>query len=89
VLAACAFTLAAEPQPCERLSQTVVANAAITVAETVPAGTFTPPYGDSLSKLPAFCRIGGVAKPTADSYIRFEVWLPASTWNGIDYEENP
>ena len=30
-----------------------------------------------------FCRVIGVATPTADSHIGFEVWLPpASSWNG-------
>src|SRR5437868_5316431 len=30
-----------------------------------------------------FCRMIGVATPTADSHIGFEVWLPpASQWNG-------
>jgi feruloyl esterase len=31
--------------------------------------------------MPAFCRVAGVAKPTSDSEIKFEVWLPASGWN--------
>jgi feruloyl esterase len=30
----------------------------------------------------AFCRVQGVIKPSADSHIEFEVWLPASGWNG-------
>ncbi len=31
----------------------------------------------------AFCRIVGVAAPSADSHVGFEVWLPpASKWNG-------
>ena len=34
------------------------------------------------SKLPSFCRVSGSIKPTADSDIRFEVWLPAERWNG-------
>jgi feruloyl esterase len=33
--------------------------------------------------LPAFCRVEGVARPTSDSEIRFEVWIPpAEAWNG-------
>jgi feruloyl esterase len=32
--------------------------------------------------MPAFCRVAGVAKPTSDSEIKFELWLPASGWNG-------
>jgi feruloyl esterase len=32
--------------------------------------------------LPTFCRVVAAAKPTADSAIKLEVWLPASGWNG-------
>jgi len=32
--------------------------------------------------MPAFCRVDGIAKPTRDSEIKFEVWVPASAWNG-------
>jgi hypothetical protein len=32
--------------------------------------------------LPAFCRVVAEAKPTADSDIKLEVWLPVSGWNG-------
>ena len=67
---------------CEGLSATALKDTTITAAESVPAGTFTPPYGNAISKLPAFCRVAGVIKPASDSYIRFEVWLPASGWNG-------
>jgi feruloyl esterase len=30
----------------------------------------------------AFCRVTGSIKPTSDSDVRFELWLPASNWNG-------
>jgi feruloyl esterase len=32
--------------------------------------------------LPAFCRVAATLKPTADSNIKIEVWMPASGWNG-------
>jgi feruloyl esterase len=33
--------------------------------------------------LPAFCRVEATARPTADSEIKFEVWIPpANEWNG-------
>jgi feruloyl esterase len=33
--------------------------------------------------LPAFCRVEAVARPTTDSEIKFEVWIPAAdAWNG-------
>lgn len=72
---------AGEATSCERLSQLSLTDTTITVAESVPAGDFTPPYGDSLEKLPAFCRVIGVIKPSSDSLIHFEVWLPVSNWN--------
>src|SRR5947199_285085 len=60
-------------------------------AETVAAGAFTPPAnlapwlaGDpsAYKRLPAFCRVLAVARPSADSEIKIEVWMPASGWNG-------
>jgi hypothetical protein len=35
-----------------------------------------------LSGLPGFCRVAGTIRPTADSDIRFEVWMPLTGWNG-------
>ena len=32
--------------------------------------------------LPAFCRVAAEIKPTDDSDIKIEVWLPVSGWNG-------
>jgi feruloyl esterase len=34
-----------------------------------------------MQNIPAFCRVTGTLKPSADSNIRFEVWLPEK-WNG-------
>src|SRR5437764_12122225 len=31
--------------------------------------------------LPAYCRVAATLKPSADSDIKMEVWLPAETWN--------
>ena len=35
-----------------------------------------------MAALPPFCRVALTSKPTADSDIKIEVWLPASGWNG-------
>ena len=32
--------------------------------------------------MPAFCRVALVLRPSADSGIKVEVWMPASGWNG-------
>jgi Tannase and feruloyl esterase len=33
-------------------------------------------------QLPAFCRVRAAAKPSPDSEIKIEVWMPVSGWNG-------
>ena len=67
---------------CANLSKTSLPDTSLTTAQSVPAGRFVPPYGRPLDNLPAFCRLAGVIRPSSDSDIRFEVWLPASDWNG-------
>ncbi len=71
---------------CGGLSTLSLPNATITLAQAVDAGAFTPPDGDNTSRaaraLPAFCRVAATLKPTSDSDIKIEVWLPASAWNG-------
>src|ERR1017187_9282261 len=76
--------------PCARLAHLQIPSATITLAQLVPAATFSGPRaaftGDDLSlfykSLPAFCRVVAEAKPTADSDIKLEAWLPVSGWNG-------
>ncbi len=76
---------------CERLSRVALPNAKITLAQFVAAGTFTPmtPVTQWMGSdaalykaLPAFCRVGIEARPSSDSEIKIEVWLPVSGWNG-------
>ena len=68
---------------CESLSTLSTPAADITLASAVPAGPFTAPGGaEALQKLPAFCRVVATLKPTGDSSIGTEIWLPASGWNG-------
>ncbi len=66
---------------CDALTAMALPHTTIT-AQSVGAGTFTPPYGSPADRLPAFCRVAGVIRPSSDSYIRFEVWLPVAGWNG-------
>ena len=77
-------------QSCEQLAQLALTNAKITSAQTVAAGAFTPPPGAApwlvgdpsfYKQLPAFCRVMAVDKPTADSDIKIEVWMPTNGWN--------
>src|SRR5262249_4545699 len=58
----------------------------ITGATWTPAHQFQAPDG-RLYDTPAFCRVEAISRPTADSEIHFEVWLPAPRqWNGRYYQ---
>lgn len=67
---------------CESLAKLELPNTSVTMAESRAAGEFLPPGAKPIPNLPAFCRVQGVIKPSADSNIRFEVWLPSANWNG-------
>jgi feruloyl esterase len=71
---------------CEALSTLALPNATITVAEAVEAGTFKPPApgsdAEAFRALSAFCRVAATLKPTRDSDITIELWMPTSGWNG-------
>src|SRR5581483_5364280 len=69
-------------QDCEKLANLNLPQTKITLAQSIPAGNFTPPEGKAIPGLPGFCRVTAVSEPSADSQINFEVWLPASGWNG-------
>ena len=77
---------------CESLASLALPHATITLAESVPAGAFTPPVPQGgrasspaqtrqYAALPAFCRVAATLRPTSDSDIKVEVWLPAEDWN--------
>jgi feruloyl esterase len=90
--AACLLVAAAPSMAatCEELSKVSIPNATITAAQSVAAGALPAPAGrgrggaqaNPFADLPAFCRVAATLKPSADSDIKVEVWLPASGWNG-------
>ena len=75
---------------CESLSSLALPDTTITMAQSVAAGAFAPPAGGrgkgdpaaAFRNLPAFCRVAATLKPSSDSDIKIEVWLPATGWNG-------
>jgi len=81
---------------CESLSSLSIPHTAI-VAESVAAGAFAPAApaggkgkakgGNSFGDLPAFCRVQVTSRPSADSDIKIEYWLPVAGWNG-NFEAN-
>jgi hypothetical protein len=68
-------TLAAQ-QTCESLTGLRLPHTTVTSAVTAEA----------TAAIPAHCDVKATTRPTRDSEIKFEVWLPASGWNG-KYEQ--
>ena len=82
---------ARQAQNCEALVKLALPKVQITSAQAVAAGAFTPPANETpwlrgepgfYKRLAPFCRVTAVAKPSADSDIRIEIWMPLSGWNG-------
>ena len=77
---------------CESLASLSFPDATITGAQNVAAGAFTLPPNPNArggrgpatnpsKDLPAFCRVTATLKPSSDSDIKIEVWLPSADWN--------
>src|SRR5207244_8045085 len=75
---------------CDSLAALALKDTTITIAQLVPAGQFSVP-GDRQAggrganpykNLSEFCRVAATLKPTSDSDIKVEVWLPINGWNG-------
>src|SRR5437762_11355328 len=70
---------------CESLAGLKLADTTITLAQSVEAGKFAVaaaggrggganPYADR----PAFCRVMATIKPSSDSDIKVEIWMPVT-----------
>ena len=59
-------------QPCESLTNLKLPHTTITSATSVAA----------TNAIPAHCAVQAVTRPTSDSVIKFELWLPVTGWNG-------
>src|SRR6185436_13077181 len=68
---------------CANLAALTIPNITIKSSNAIPAGPFSPTATGTPMTLPAFCRVEATARPTSDSEIKFEVWIPpAEAWNG-------
>ncbi len=72
---------------CEGLASLALPGATITLAQPVTAGGFVQPganpaRGNAAAKLQPFCRVAVTLKPSSDSNITMEIWMPTSNWNG-------
>ena len=68
---------------CSALTSLHLPDTTIKSAERVTSGTVEGPLiGAPEQDLPVFCRVQAVLRPTSDSKINFEAWLPEKDWNG-------
>jgi hypothetical protein len=75
--------------PCSGLRAIRFENTTVVSAQLVDAGKFVSPFTvrraapefTAFNTLPAFCRVQAVARPSSDSEINIEVWLPVTDWN--------
>src|SRR3984885_9350761 len=83
--------------PCQNLKSLSIQGVEFTAVETVPAGPYQPPAGAGRGAggpvvpagrviqpqmLPAHCRVAATLRPSTDSDIKMELWLPVENWNG-------
>jgi feruloyl esterase len=80
------FAQAAEHARADEASRCAALAGRTVAPNTVIASASFAPTGDKVANTTVsvpFCRVLGVATPTQDSHIGFEVWLPpAASWNG-------
>jgi len=79
--------------PCENLKSLSIPGVEFTSVEVVAAGPYQPPARAGLGAggpaslrqpqmLPAHCRVAATLRPSSDSDIKMELWMPAADWNG-------
>jgi Tannase and feruloyl esterase len=77
---------ATEGPDCAAIRTRTFADTRISSSEHIAGGALSLPadwpwFKPLLRQAPSFCRVIGVIRPTADSQIGFELWLP-DQWNG-------
>jgi len=87
LLFACIISMPAfAQQPCEKLKDLRLPGVEITSATLVAEGPLPATPGAlplaQPAVVPARCAVKAVSRPTSDSQIGIEVWLPPSGWNG-------
>jgi len=72
----------ARSMACEDLRGLKLAHTTITESVKVPAESFKDPAGPwPAEDLPERCQVKGVIRPSPDSDIKFELWMPTAGWN--------
>ncbi|MBV8904954.1 MAG: tannase/feruloyl esterase family alpha/beta hydrolase [Acidobacteriia bacterium] len=85
-------TLSFAETPCEKLKSLSLPDTTLTAVEAVAPGPYQSPAGAGRGAggvvngqpqmLPAHCRVAAILKPSSDSDIRMELWMPSESWNG-------
>jgi feruloyl esterase len=83
-LAVAPSSQAAPVRACESLTALKLSHASIVSAKTLKAGptAMTTFMGPMTLDVPTRCEVRGISRPSSDSEIGFEVWLPLNGWNG-------
>ncbi len=91
LLALCVAAGPAFAASCDSLTALALPDTTITSAQVVAAGEFVPPGAaqgqkkgggrNPYKELPEFCRVTATLKPSSDSDIKVEFWLPTAGWN--------
>jgi feruloyl esterase len=91
-MALAAWAAPAAAADCGDLARMALTNGEVTSATVVSPGAFQQPAapggpppgvgGGAYRDLPEFCRVQATLRPSTDSDIKVEVWLPTSGWNG-------
>jgi feruloyl esterase len=76
--------LQAAPTRCENLISLKLPHATIISAKPIAAGPtqMTTLLGPATLDVPSRCEVRAVSRPSSDSEIGFELWLPLTGWNG-------
>ena len=82
-MGAALLATSAHGKSCEQMKELALPDTSIDSTE-MSSGDFKDPAAPWMQPVvvPAHCRVRGTIKPTPDSDIQFEVWLPAEQWNG-------
>jgi feruloyl esterase len=67
---------------CESLTSLKLPQTTVTLAASVDEVTWPVRINGAPGEHPPFCRVAATLKPSDDSDIKIEVWMPTTAWNG-------
>src|SRR5579872_4439 len=78
-----AFASPGRAASCEDLVNLKLPNTVIKSAQQFGPGEFAAPGRGKQPDFPAFCRVNALVKPSPDSDIGVEIWLPSGQWKAV------